>query len=176
MSVSDHNRYDPDRPYYPGDPPQPWRWMQHRLYKQGINSSPDEAQKLFALQIVHDIKLSFQQELARQGINVSPEEAYNLSKQKQEHDIKRDMQQDLAKQGVDVSPDEADAIHKQRIIHLMMERIGTTDPREAIERMASEAMEHAGTTDPHEAIKRIALEAIESMMFYDTPKPYEPNE
>jgi hypothetical protein len=72
--------YDPDRPYYPGDPPQLWRWMQHRLYKQGIDASPDEAQKLFELQLVHDAKLYLQQDLAEHGIDVSPDEAYAIQK------------------------------------------------------------------------------------------------
>jgi len=63
------------------------------------------------------------------------------------HDIKRWLQQDLAERGIDVSPDEALAIQKLRVIHFMMEHTATTDPHDAIERMASE----------------------------DSPKPYEPN-
>src|SRR6266567_2631047 len=67
--------YDPEQPYYPGDPPQLRRWMQHKLYKQGINPSPEEAQKLFELQIVHDAKRWLQRDLAEQGMDVSPDEA-----------------------------------------------------------------------------------------------------
>jgi hypothetical protein len=100
------NRYQPDLPYYPGEPPQLWRWMQHRLYKQGINASPDEAQKLFKLQLVYDAK--------------------------------HYLQQDLAERGIEVSPDEAIALHGLRTIHLMMEYTATTDPHDAIERMASD--------------------------------------
>ena len=72
--------YDPDQPYYPGDPPQLWRWMQHRLYKQSINASPEEAQKLYELQLVHNIKRGIQQDLAEHGIDVSPDEALALQK------------------------------------------------------------------------------------------------
>ena len=88
-----------------------------------------------------------QHQLAKQGVHVSPEQALLLLEQKIEYNAMRYLQQDLAERGIDVSPDEALAIQKLRVIHFMMEHTATTDPHDAIERMASE----------------------------DSPKPYEPN-
>jgi hypothetical protein len=79
-----------------------------------------------------------QQQLAEQGLTVTPGEAFKLFKQTIIYDLKRDLQQDLAERGIDVSPDEAVALHGLRTIHLMMEHTGTTDPHDAIERMASD--------------------------------------
>jgi len=89
-----------------------------------------------------------QHQLAKQGIDASPEEALKLLELKNLHDSKRWIQHNLAEHGIDVSPDEAFAINTLRILHLMMAHTGTTDPHDAIERMASD----------------------------DSPKPYEPNE
>lgn len=78
-----------------------------------------------------------QQQLTEKGITVTPDKALNLFEQKIVHDAERWLQQDLAEHGIDVSPDEAFAIQKLRLIHLIMGHTGTTDPHEAIERMAS---------------------------------------
>jgi len=72
-----------------------------------------------------------QHQLAKQGIDVSPEAALKLLELQIEHDAKCYLQRDLAERGIDVSPDEADVIHKLRIIHLMMEHTGITDPHDA---------------------------------------------
>ncbi len=79
-----------------------------------------------------------QYQLANQGIDVSPEEALKLLEQKIDYNAKRYLQQDLAEHDIDVSPDEACAIQGLRFIHLMMEHTGTTDPHDAIERIASD--------------------------------------
>lgn len=80
-----------------------------------------------------------QHQLAKQGIHVSPEQALLLLERKIEYDAMRYLQQDLAEQGIEVSPDEALAIQGLRIIHLMMEHTVTTDPHDAMERMASDS-------------------------------------
>ena len=78
-----------------------------------------------------------QYELAKQGIDTSPEEAHNLFMQKFVHDANRYLQQELTERGIYVSPDEAANIWGLHFIHRMMEHTVTTDPYEAIERMAS---------------------------------------
>jgi hypothetical protein len=86
-----------------------------------------------------------QHQLAKQGIHVSPEQSLLLLEQKIEYNAMRYLQQDLAEQGIDVSPDEACAIQGLRFIHLMMEHTVTSDPHDAIERMASD-----DSTKPYE--------------------------
>ena len=105
-----------------------------RCASRGLNKldfNPYEHEPLRSLQ------RPLQYELAKQGIDASPVEAHELFMQKIVHNAKRFLQQDLAEHGIDVSPDEVLAIQSLRIIHLMMEHTVTTDPHEAIERMAS---------------------------------------
>jgi hypothetical protein len=51
------------------------QWMQQQLAEQGLNVSPEEANKLFDQKIIYDAKRWMQQDLAEQGIYVSPDEA-----------------------------------------------------------------------------------------------------
>jgi hypothetical protein len=73
-----------------------------------------------------------QRDLAEQGVDVSPEQASDLFMQKLIFKGKCLIQRNLlTEQCIDVSPDEAFALWKLRVMRLIMEGTGTTDPHDA---------------------------------------------
>jgi len=87
-----------------------------------------------------------QRALMEQGVDASPLQTSELFIQKLTYKGKCLIQRNLlAEQGIDVSPDEAFALWKLRVIHLIIEHAGVTDPHDA--------MWHGHSPEPYEPNK-----------------------